>query len=797
MQNSDYIFSIQNKDFAFWQIDKSGSVTISNKPYFLDFAPAGWESIEIANIRNKKYWGIDRSVSAPLQYVRDGAQILKHILYNLGIEETVYLTISKQELDLDTAPLGSINITTGGNLNTGNNTGTITGIAGSTVYVKLAGSPAVYTTGYIGTTLVSGIGMVIPVLIPPSGSIDYNIFSSSSANSLLLVNKSGNTTAGYGFWYKQIYRGEVDLSTFMHNGSKVTCTTLEDGLPKFLKANENTVYELPMNVPDAIRVKMDGINLHQTAKYAITDGVDYQEGTIAPSFTLLGEDGDSVGVLDVSQTVVQIDPFNSPTALANYINTSLNYFQINTNLHPVDINITGKVSVKFNVSSSHDSYLYSKIKSSWGQEWDIIPLLYPEPGRTYDYDVNLDITLQPGGKLFLVNVSLTQMTSGYSYTFLPNSNFTTTFITRQKTTYIQAFRPQYIFEQLINKVTEGNYSAMVASYFTTHSNVVFTCGNAIRGFDDAVLKINFSDFFQFWDCFDSVGMTEKDGKVNIDTKQKLIDRSNVIQLQPPGSGTFKISIAKEYLFNELEIGYPEIRNEIGVLNGNEEFNCKFLFSTGATKSPAKLDKVSKIKASCYEIELIRVTKLGKDTTDNKADNDLFVLHIDNTMQPAYGNIPEHYQLDRTLNATATGLIEHLTVFNLFLSPKRNLLRNGEFIRSSLYLSDGKMLAYKSSDKNNKVVCNGVTEKADVSVGSLGNRFFYPVLLDGNFPAPHNLISLLDLNPLQVFGFSVDGTYYEGILNKVSISPASRKDQAYQFYSVQDNDLSKLEFYYGG
>lgn len=710
MQNSEYIFSIQNKDHAFWQPDNSGGITISNKPYFLDFAPAGWENIEIVNIRNKKYFGVDRSVSIPLQYVKDGAQIIKHILYNLGIEETVYLTIAKQEID--------------------------------------------YTPG-----------------------------------------------ESYGFWFKQIYRGEIDLSTFIHNGATVTCTTLEDGLPKFLRANENTVYELPMDVPDAIRVKMDGIRLHEKLNFGLSDGVNYVDGRYIPSFSFLNNEGNSTGIIYLSQTYEQV----SGTAGADntYVATSGNFFFQNQNSFPVTINISG--AVKF-ISNRNDTLPASstslKIKSDksngFGGTVEVfIFSMAPVEGVANSVTVDVTLTVDPQEKLFMFGVTGSVNSTLYNFEYLPDSLLNVSFITRQKTTYIRGLKPQYIFEQLVNRVTEGKFTAAVSNYFATHSNIIFTCGNSIRGLDDAVMKISFSDFFQFWDCFDSVGMTEKDGKVNIDKKQQLIDRTNVIQLQPPGAGTFKISIAKDYLFNELEIGYPEIRNEVGLLNGNEEFNCKFLFSTGATKSPAKLDKVSKVKASCYEIELIRVTTFAKETTDNKADNDLFVLHVDNTLQPAVDVIPAHYQLDRVLNATASGLVEALTVFNLFLSPKRNLLRNGEFIRSSLFLSDGKILAYKSSDKNNKVVCNGVTEKADVSVGSLGSKFFYPVLLDGNFPAPDNLISLLDLNPLQVFGFSVDGNYYEGVLNKVSISPASRKDQAYQFYSVQDNDLSKLEFYYGG
>ena len=112
MEGSAFIFCFQDKSNRFWQVDTTGGITINNKPYFLEFAPDGWDAIEIENIRNRKYWGIDRSVSVPLSYVQDAAHILKHIFCNLGIEESVYLVIASQQLDLDAAPTGAINIIT-------------------------------------------------------------------------------------------------------------------------------------------------------------------------------------------------------------------------------------------------------------------------------------------------------------------------------------------------------------------------------------------------------------------------------------------------------------------------------------------------------------------------------------------------------------------------------------------------------------------------------------------------------------------------------------------------------------
>ncbi len=580
---------------------------------------------------------------------------------------------------------------------------------------------------------------------------------------------------------------------------------MEDGLAKFLKANENTVYEFPMNVPDAINIKMDGINLHEKLNFrfthsTITDILNYDYVRYIPSFVLINNEGNSVGIDYGSQGFETVA--GTAGADETYVKDSGNYFYYNLNSFPVTITIEGTINVRSPLNSTSPpsgSALKVKTNRSNGFGGTMEYFLFsfnPVANTVYTFNINQTITVYPNEKLFMFGTTGTVNDLLYNFEFLPDSDLTVSFITRQPTTYIKAFRAQYLFTQMINKVTDGNYTADTSPYFELYKQKVFTCGNALRGLTDAVMLISFSVFFQDWDCFDAVGISEKTKVVRFNSKINLIDTTNVIPLSGPANETFKVSVAKEYLFNEAEFGYPEMRNDVGVANGKEEPNCKYLWSIGTTKSPAKLDKVSKIKASPYEIELVRVTTFKKDTTDNKADNDLFSLYIEATSNPASGTIPVHYALDRSLNATATGLLEPLTIFNLPLSPKRNLLRNGPFMRSSLYLAGNKVLAYKSADRNNKMVAGGIIEKSDVPVSSLGSAFFYPLYLDSDFPAADNLLDLLDANPLQVLSFPLNGYTIEGILQEVSIAPASRAIQQYKFLTLASNDLTKLIDYYG-
>lgn len=811
-QGKDYIFCLQDKNFNFYKFE-NGLITLSARPYFMQFAPDGWNDIAIQNIRNKVYKAIDRTVSVPLGYIMDGAQILKYVAYDKGLKEEVYLTIAAQQLNYTPAPAGTLVFTAGQSPFTPNGlaTGTITGTPGETVYIKINltnGGTSDSVAGFFDTLNFSfdytNPDPTYSVVIPITGIIDFNVLftqvGGSSTASMQIVGSAGQTVGSYGYWYKRVYRGEVDWSTFDHTGPKVTCTTLEDGLPKYLKANDKTVYEFLMNVPEAIYWDADGIKLHEKANYQDTDGVEFSQEFLLSDrgltpTTFLGSEGDNSGIILQTQNIASYASFAALIAQDNCMMQNLNTY-------PVTIIITGKIqfrcirqsgtwSIRFRYLTSSSTIPTQNDHEAWTGSGVLVP------GQTYTHDYSLSITLNPNDRLYFEGIYLGGISGDPCIEFTSNSKASIVFITRKPSSYLRAFRPQYLFEQLINKITEGNYTAAVTAFFEANKTKVLTCGNAIRGLDDAVMKISFEDFFKFWDSIYSVGIIDRGTTVDFAEEGDLVDFADVIDLNEPDINTFKVSVAKDLLINEVSFGFPDIRNDIGVLNGNEEFNSNSLFSIDSTVLTGKLDKISPIKASCYEIEKICITTFQKDTTDYKNDNDNYAVHIEDTLQPASGSIPAHYKIDRSLNALVTaGLIEPDTIFNLWFSPKRSFIRNGLHVHGRFYKADTGVFYFRSANKNSKLVCDGVTEAADVNIGSLTAQIATPWIIDLETSPPDELISLLDLNPLQALRFPFQGNTYLILLEKISIASSSKKSQQIQGRSAASNNLTKLINYSG-
>lgn len=717
----DYIICFMDRANGgqFWGIGTNGDVVLSANPYLLRFAPAGWQDISVQNIRNKRYFGSDRSVTVPLAYVEDGARILKHIMYTYGPEA---------------AP----------------------------VYMKL------------GRYL-----------------IDY-------------------TGADFSAYYKLTFTGEIDLYSFSHAAEKVTVKALEDGIAKHLKANEKTIYEIPMDTQQALWVKDDGINLLSTKTFSTVDeGVTINVGGIGQTsrtryyyLTYLHVQAEGTNVNLVGKDIT-LDP-------NGFVNidwtTSDQYFLEATAATTINVKISLPVVYRSFAPASgtgHARVLVvnnsgTTVHTAW-QNYHSGPML-----QTAVIDTSFTYAMAAGEKLFFVlelNIAKASLDGNAYPTFFSTKDSTHRYgyKNRYKATYIRALRPQYVFDQLVDKVTGGKYQAAVSPYLGSIMDRVLRSGDAIRGLESPMLKISLDTFFEWCDCRDGVGIgLDSSGKLLMAKKQGFVDPNSVIALT--GLTDVQVGIDTDLPFNQIDIGYPEFRNDVGALNGNNEFNCRFSFATTGMKAVKTISKVSPVKASCYEQENIRVILSGKDSTDNKGDNDVYVVHISQTMVAGADTIPDHYTIDRSANAFITGVIEAESIYNVLESPRRMLLQNGAYLRSCHYKGDTLNFRFASADKNSSMVYNDGTvllqEKGDINIGSLDAPFFTPILISFTCITPDDLLERLDAAPASVFGFDIDGQPYVGIPLKEGTNPETGKEQAVQMWSAPSNDLTKLIEYYG-
>lgn len=678
---------MQGKDFIYFLFDENNNSyyaygdtvlkSASLKP--LEFTPDGWKKIQLQNIRNPTYWAIDRSFSVPLEYLKDGGQILKHIYYNFGVEAKVYMGICEQRLYFD--------------------------------------------------------------------------------------------ATHYGYYYTLLYRGEIDLANFKHDGTKVTVNIMEGGMVKLIKAYENTKYEIPVDVPEAIDIHVDGIELKNAASFSVVEG--QITGVALPNHNIpilfINSEGTNYGLIYDSQSISDTDP----RILRNQSGSTVTF------------PLSGIIRFKIEYAAFKYQLLIQKKKVD-----NSIETLYDSGGVNvsndvvYDFPFSLNVTLETNEQIFFKGRDI----SNASPPNLPNlkmtyyeTNFSIGFNTLYKSTAIKALRPLYVFQQLISKMSDGAYIPQ-STFLESIEDVVVTCGDAIRRIDGAVVKTSLRDFFTSYNSDFGIAMGMIGDTLRIEEKAYWVDYTDPIDLGEVSK--MKVSPATDLLINNIKNGSPN--QTYDDVNGKQEFNTVQERSAPITRIAKDLNLVSVYRKDCYGIEFTRLNLDGKTTTDDKSDNDVFMIHIEDNPW-----VDGKFRLDRNLNAGTTGLLTPSTVFNLYLTPARAIRRNGNYIRSLFYKLESKYLKFQTTDKNSAVVSGGIVENADIEIASLDAPLFSCNYLEFETKVPINLFEILGDSPLKAFKGTWAGFSFVGITNKISMQPGDNAAQTFQLLASPDTDLTTL------
>lgn len=701
-QGPDHIYFLMNEANESYYVT-NGVVQVSSSPKPLQFSPDGWRNIQINNQRNPTYFALDRSFTVPLDYVKDGAQILRYLYYNRGVEEKVYMCIAKQALTI--------------------------------------------------------------------------------------------TATHYGYYYTLLYRGEVDFMNFKHDSPKVTVNIMEGGAVKYIKANQNTMYEFDMEDPETVRIRMDGVTLHQSANYIISNGdVLNNLGNHSLAATLIAVEGiTSIGAVSQPR-LVKANNAAILNADAYFLQTGAQPTQITVewdfNMLP---QLSGGISPVFGTSII---LKVTEIADNFIGTTDLQFVGGGDPNLLYNHTQHFSgsatFTVTANKKVMLWMSASNSAGPFINYTYQNNGSFKVKYTYTHKETFPLAYKPYTLLSKLIDKVTEGQFSIQSDLLMNQFPNIPLTCGDALREIAGAKAKTSLSQFFNSFNTALGIGLGMVGNTMRLEKKSDWVDYTNPIDLGEVSR--FRCSPAQEYIFNYHKIGFPNQNYED--VNGRQEFNNTHEYLYPNTRVSKVYEQVSDYRADCYGAEFIRINLEGKSTTDNKGDNEIFMIHTLKAIS-AYYTLDSRpiYNLDRTLNVGATGLLEPARVFNLFLTPKHCLLRNGDYVHSLFYKQENKFIRFQTTEKNAAVVTD-VIENADVEIANLPDPLFTPNLLEFESKVPINQQDILNQNPIKAFRFTVNGISFMGIPVKVSSRSADRASQEYQLLSAPTNDLTQLERYNG-
>lgn len=657
----------------------------------------------------------------------------------------------------------------------------------------------------------------------------------------------------YPLVYENWFLGEIDFSKFNKIKDEVTVNVMEGGLSKYFKANENTVYEIPISTDTQKKVLyLDGVPFKNKVEFIVFENqiVGNDEKYVGMGTTL--QEGITQGVLiKDSDYVAAPDTFLVPRF------PSENYF-----LRSFDKNITaiitGNVNAQALFSSNFNLYV-EKYNSSTNVR--TVYSIYNATLTTTNTNisVNLSIPLAHNESIymFMYSVGGAYIRGGslkieYDVTFTPS--------------FAECLTPFRLCEQIVNKMTGGKYTIKSDFLQTLNDKELVTSGQALRKYGAAsVIKTSFKDFFKSYQFY-GIGLDIKDNKLVIEKHQYFYEQSDVLYLGEVSD--FKLNVAEDLIYNTIKTGYKY--NEVDKINGREEFNTTHQYTLPITKIVKELDLVSTYDAGMVPIESTRIDYNGKDTTDSEKDNKVYRLSVAKgvtnykyyqgylqcfNQSPTYflqlpkvlgalsnntqitiadatanngnytlqstgyvvanhtllftvepitnattyatitGSNSEWYRLYRPSYTSISGVTFPASVFNTELSPKRCLLNNGAYIHSICDKLEAKDVVFQSAEMNKELqttlVGVNIVEKANEPIGNLQDKLFLPYyfLFDVNIPV--NMIEVLRNSPYKRLSFTYKENTYYGYFSDGQIKPDIIDKQNLKLLAATNNDLTKL------
>lgn len=578
--------------------------------------------------------------------------------------------------------------------------------------------------------------------------------------------------------YLPVFVGDIDFSKAEDSEDRFTVTLMQSGASERIKAYDDTKYEYPLTGDDVVNMIIPGVVFDERAGWIFIPTPPGMFRFI-PETTLTTGSFQS-GFIESQNTTAQAVGDNDFSAGNPGYD---NWFIRATRNQEVTI----KGSVKGNYLTITGGPGYSILIKD--QTNATVKVLKSDPSSSsgsYNVEFEEVINMTEGQRLYFY--FRTNGTGGNRLTISEPTDFVSFYDSVSDPSPCKGIKASSLFKRVINKISPGAASASNL-LSTTWENLIFTSGNGIREIPGAKIQISLKQLFQTFESIDDGGLGIENEVVRLELKSYFFRNSQIVNVGPVSK--CRIKCAEQFMAIGAEVGYDDGNTD--ETNGLKEYNSGQEWQWPITRVQNKKNWVSDARADQYGIEKIRkdynVLKI-KGTNDTSSDNDTFMIdcYLDGDIyRPVLGS---SYQ-------SVTGLPEAVAAaaYNLRITPKKNLLRHGAYLRGVLDKMDSYYINFASAEKNAelKTVLDsvGVKENENILVASLPDKYFIPHIAKISCKLPFSAQAMFDALPFGYIAFKWKGVTLKGFILEASIDIARNSEQELELLLTPDNNLLNL------
>jgi len=644
--------------------------------------------------------------------------------------------------------------------------------------------------------------------------------------------------------YETFSINDIDLSKPPSDLTSVTVSLFDNGIGNDFKANLDTPYEIPLTGSDVITVEHEGTTVKAKYNYRYGDittfDLSYIIGGSTDSLcvTLLSTPTTSEGLRPVAaektcNTTRMMDFSASGVGgafygIAEYDNfwleagqdigslkvnykATIDWVCSGSTLLPTPYNV--RLKIKAIISKKDEPFRASEtIYTSATYDFGGAAVGRREVIDVVDYDlgnINVDervyLIICPewvsGGTVYS-EVALSifdNVSSRVSFDFVFNTPISD----------VQGFRLHKLLQKTVEAFADGKYgiTPFASTFLSDPSSVykgakpyqtIITNGNALKGILDSVFKLSMKD--QIEDIQSNYGMG-----IGISGGQLIAERitefyRDDITIVDLGELT-NWSIEPLNKTPTLIVIGNKYDNDNDVLNGSYDYNTKTTFkSQNISETENRVEYVSPIVSSIYNIERMRVAEAGKDTTGNKVNDSLYKLAVVETA------VDDKYKLNYE-GASGGGLfIAYDTLgdnpYNVEFSPQNMRIRLNEILYSNAYPSTTEITFQKSDrykgmssvyyDYDTASYTSVLYEDGNISPDDT-ELLWLPFIAKFQSVVPINFDALTDANPYGKVIGTVNGKTIHGYILSAKMKPSNRNIFDWEVLLTPSTNIEDLIF----
>jgi len=207
--------------------------------------------------------------------------------------------------------------------------------------------------------------------------------------------------------------------------------------------------------------------------------------------------------------------------------------------------------------------------------------------------------------------------------------------------------------------------------------------------------------------------------------------------------TIEKEYAPELAFNRIAAGYNSY--DYLSLGGVYEYNTTSKFTTCIKPVDKELNIVSPYRADMSGI--ITIIRESAENKDVQGENEVFILDTIRDGENYIVRAVEGFEQSEDFG-------NRDILINLNISPKRNLLRWGSYLRGFLEKYLDSFVIWQTSDKNTKLSStetgqSAVVENADILVSDLADPLWHPETFSIEVPIKESDIDYINANPYGI------------------------------------------------